>query len=388
MPRLPHRFALVVLAASLAIPTAISARTRVVHPGDSIASALQFSQSGDRIVVQPGVYHEGAAGDLNALTVTVDGIELIGNSRPGRPVVLENAGGQSYGIWVSPADSTGAAAEANDESPPCATSGAVLRHFALTGFTVRGFDEHGVHLACVDGFALADNISDGNLVYGLFPILSKHGLLARNEVVNTTTDAAVYVGQSDDVLVTRNRVHDSLLGIEVQNSRHCAVTANDVFGNTLGILLDVGVDKVIKTQETTFVGFNHVHDNNRANSASPDDFIAVLPPGIGVLLVGADTSVVSRNNVSANGFAGIANVSLCLGLALAGQPCAGIDVDPWPDGNRITNNIAQGNGGILTGIPELDALSADLVWDGSGADNCWASNTFGTAVPPVLPACL
>jgi len=387
MLRLAHRAALIFLVVGLTFPSLALARRRGVRPGESIRTALQAAHPGDRIEVQPGVYHEGASNDLNALTVTVDGIQLVGLSQPGRPVVLENSGSQSYGIWLSPADSTGAAAQANDERPPCGASGARLRGFSLSGFTVRGFSEHGVHLACVNSFSLRDNTSDGNEVYGLFPILSTHGVLEGNLVLRTGKDAAVYVGQSDDVLISDNEVHDSLLGIEVQNSRHCMVIANDVHDNTLGILVDVGVDKVIKTQETTFVGFNKVRDNNRTNSAQPGDFIAVLPPGVGILLVGGGTSTVSHNTVTSNHFAGIGVVSLCLGLALEGEPCTGIDVDPLPDGNRVTNNLVQGNGTIPTGDPLLDTLRADLVWDGSGSGNCWRANAIGTAVPPVLPTC-
>ena len=387
MPRLTYRAALIFLAAALACPSLALARRRAVRPGQSIRAALQAARAGDRIEVPPGVYHEGGSGDLNALTVTADGIQLVGLPQPGSPVVLENSGNQSYGIWVSPADSAGAAAQTNGERPPCATSGARLRGFSLSGFTVRGFSEDGVHLACVDGFSLTENTSDGNEVYGLFPILSTRGVLDGNLVLRTGKDAAVYVGQSDDVVISDNEVHDSLLGIEVQNSRHCTVIANDVHDNTLGILVDIGVDKIIKTQETTFVVFNKVHDNNRTNSAEPGDFIAVLPPGVGILLVGADTSTVTHNTVTSNGFTGIAVVSLCLGLALEGQPCTGIDVDPLSDGDRVVNNIVKGNGTVPSSNPFLDALRSDLAWDGSGTGNCWSSNVFGVAVPPALPTC-
>lgn len=37
--------------------------------------------------------------------------------------------------------------------------------------------------------------------------------------------------------------------------------------------------------------------------------------------------------------------------------------------------------------PPFDALAADLVWDGSGTDDCWSANQFTTSVPPQLPAC-
>src|SRR5205807_4120057 len=135
-------------------------RTLVVREGGSIAAAIARAAPGDTIQVLPGVYHEGQPGDLNALTITTDDLTLEGRSLPGQPVVLENAGGQSFGVWVSPADSTGAAAEANDELPPCGSGGSRLHGFAIRGFTVRGFEQHGVHLACVDGFTIDGNVAE------------------------------------------------------------------------------------------------------------------------------------------------------------------------------------------------------------------------------------
>ena len=93
------------LILSAGLPAA--ARTLVVRPGGSIRAALARASAGDRVEVWPGVYREGASGDLNALTITKSGIALVGLSAPGRPVVLENAGAQGYGVWVSPANSAG-----------------------------------------------------------------------------------------------------------------------------------------------------------------------------------------------------------------------------------------------------------------------------------------
>ena len=382
-----------VLAVVLGIPMPVFSATIIVQPGDSIAAAIQGAQTGDVIQVQPGTYHEGAAGDLNALTITKSGIEIDGNSTADSPVILENAGGQSFGIWVSPADSAGAAAQANPEAAPCATSNALVKQFKLSGVTVRGFAEHGVHLACVDGFTLSGNISDSNDVYGLFPIFSHNGLITGNEVLGTGSDAAIYVGQSDHVVVSNNNVHDSLLGIEVQNSQASAVIANNVHDNTLGILVDVQEGHIIKTQTSTTVNSNQVYNNNRANTAEPGDVIAVLPAGIGILLVGGDSGVVTQNTVVANQFAGIGVVSLCLAFQLEGQGCAGLDVNPLPTNNHVQDNVAQGNGTVALGN-QLDAFRGDLVWDGTGTGNCWADNTYGTGVPSnglgtgaVLPVC-
>jgi parallel beta-helix repeat protein len=369
------------MALELLMPSIARARTHVVQPGDSIRAALAQAQPGDRITVLPGVYREGAAADPTALTVTLDGIALVGLSSPGHPVVLQNAGGQSYGLWVSPADSAEPTADA--VRPPCGSSGATLRGFLLAGFTLQGFPQHGAHLACVEGFALIGNVSDHNDVYGLFPVLSRHGVLANNEVMHTGRDAALYVGQSDDVLISGNRVHDNLLGIEIENSRRCTVLGNDVSANTVGLLVHVLRHLLRTTQEDTTVALNKVHDNNRRNTADPEDAVAAFPPGIGILLVGADTTTVSGNHVTRNGSLGLGVVSPCLG-----QDCAGFDVDPNPDGNRIVGNVIQGNGTAPPPSSPMAALRpADLLWDGTGEDNCWQFNVFTTSVPPALPAC-
>jgi len=80
MPRLTYRAALIFMVAALACPSLALARRRAVRPGQSIRAALLAARPGDRIEVPPGVYHEGAPGDLNALTVTADNIQLVGLS--------------------------------------------------------------------------------------------------------------------------------------------------------------------------------------------------------------------------------------------------------------------------------------------------------------------
>jgi len=95
---------------------------------------------------------------------------------------------------------------------------------------------------------------------------------------------------------------------------------------------------------------------------------------------------VRKNLVTGNHFSGVGVVSLCLALSLLGQPCDAVDVDPFPDGNRIIGNIVKENGTQPTAGP-LDAFRADLSWDGAGTGNCWKANAFGSSVPPALPSC-
>jgi parallel beta-helix repeat protein len=377
-----------VIVLCLAAPLPAAARTIIVHPGGgSIRAALAQAQPGDRVAVLPGTYREGKPGDLNALTISKSGITLVGLSLPHRPVVLENAGGQSFGIWVSPRDSSGAAAQSDREHPPCGRQGTTVRDFSLSGFTVRGFALDGVHLTCVDGFSLSGNVADGNGEYGLFPIRSRHGRISFNEVKHTQADAGIYVGQSEDVDIRNNHVHGNQLGIEVENSVSCDVVGNLVHGNTFGVFVDILPFLQRHRQAGTTITGNQIYDNNRPNTAEPDELIGRLPPGIGILLTGADRTRVSENAVTGNHFAGIGVTSLCLAFALQGLPCTGLDIEPNPDFNRIVRNLVLGNGDVPVGIPQLDALRADLGWDGSGKGNCWQGNIHATSVPAALPGC-
>jgi hypothetical protein len=137
------------------------------------------------------------------------------------------------------------------------------------------------------------------------------------------------------------------------------------------------------------VAFNSVRDNNRPNTAAPDELLGILPKGIGILVAGGKNTTVLMNDVRNNGFAGIAVSSLCLGLALQDPDidCTGLGIDPDPVDDRILANRLSGNGTVPLENPFFDALRADLIWDGSGTGNCWSGNRFATSTPPELPAC-
>jgi len=106
------------------------------------------------------------------------------------------------------------------------------------------------------------------------------------------------------VLITGNVVHDNLLGIEVENSGRCAVIGNHAYGNTMGIFVDILPFLQRGTQEETLVAFNSVHDNNRPNTADPQDLLGILPTGIGILVAGGKSTTVLMNDVRKNGFFG------------------------------------------------------------------------------------
>ena len=344
-----------------------SASTIRVRPGDSIQAAINTAPENATIMVEPGIYHE-SADQPSAVVISKNGIQLVGLSTPDEPVVLENAGGQMNGIWVSPADSLN---PMDPEAPPCGENGELLNGFLLQGFTVRGFDQYGVYLACVDGFTLTQNLSDANTVYGLFPVRSHNGELSDNEAQNTTLDSALYVGQSDHVMITNNRSHDNVQGLEIENSSDITAMQNELFDNTAAIIADI-MPGLQKTDQTNvMIAENNVHDNNRPNTEAPGGPTADTPQGTGIVLLGGTMVTVQNNMVANNGFQGIIVTSYCTGLSV---PCTGLDIDPNPENDQVINNQLINNGNDESD-PVLSHFAADLFWDGTGQGNCWSGNS-------------
>ena len=328
----------------------------VVSVETTIQAAVDAASPGDVIHIQPGLYKE-------AVIVNKPNIKLIGLSSSGNAVIIENPGNENNGITVR-ADGDG---------------------FELHNVTIRNFESNGVVMIRADHFVLSHITVIDCGEYGLWPIRSNHGVI-EHCTASGHSDSGIYTGQSNDIVMRFNRVFNNTIGLEIENCVDVIATNNQSYDNVTGILVVLLPGLTEKVSSNITVSNNHVYKNNKTNTADPaDGFEAFVPTGGGILVVGSDNTLVEKNTVQHNQFLGIAVVSsLTLG-ALAGLPPEAFsDIEPNPDDVQIRNNTVNTNGAVQ---PALPFPAADLLWDGSGNNNCWIDNKYKNSFPAILPIC-
>lgn len=368
-----------VIALTCALPAV--ARTRVVHPGESIQEAVDRSRPGDTVLVLPGLYREPGrpcptnAARTCAVVISKDDIRLIGKPRPGAPVVLENAGGQHTGIAVARVGATGAECLSQRRQR--------IDGSLVEGFTIKGFDRNGIFMLCVDHWLIDSVAAHDNAAYGLFPSHCGPGRVVRS-VATGANDTGIYVGQSHDVRMDHNLAYDNVNGFEVESSIRVQVEHNVAFQNTAGLVMFIEPDADILVSQDNRIAHNVMYDNNRPNTCEPGDEVCLIPPGVGILSVGGERNRIENNWVWNNDTVGIALVDSCsaLGLEPDSPECAALGFNPFPRDTRIQRNVALGNGTAPAQPP-----GADLLWNGTGTGNCWRDNLAVLLVPPELPRC-
>ena len=221
--------------------------------------------------------------------------------------------------------------------------------------------------------------------YGLFPEFCKNGVVEHCSATGHN-DVGIFIGQSENITLEHNIAFANVNGFEIQNSTDVTVSKNKSYDNVCGILVILLPGRTIKTSANILVSKNHVYDNNHINFAEPGSLEAFLPVGSGILVVGVDNVTVEDNKINDNNFVGVATVSTLILGALAGLPPeAFADIEPNPDGAKIISNKLSNNGAAPpAGLP---LPGVDLLWDGSGTNNCWKNNNYSTSYPSPLPAC-
>jgi parallel beta-helix repeat protein len=370
------------VAVALFVTTAVAeAAVHRVYPDGSIQAAIDAASPGDTILVEPGEYYEDATSRYG-LRIATDNLRLIGKVKQGKgdagKVRIIANGAQETGVFAAP---EGCEYDVSDDSPAgqeCRSR--ELQGFYIRGFSVEEFPKNGIQTRWVDGFEFVRNTSVNNLNNGIYPTLSANGLVRNNESYGSL-DTAMWVAGSENVRVIGNELYGSVIGFEITVSNEVEVKQNEIYDNTVGVGLfhpNGAGNPPLPVMANWLIEQNDVYDNNRPNMALPGTFQSILPPGIGVLLLGVSDHVVAKNNVLDNDFVGIGVLGWCTATGTTPESCAAKPPITAPDAsnNLIQLNYLSGNGQLPLAGP-LNFLAADVTYfdlgDGS-TGNCFKKN--------------
>lgn len=336
------------------------------------------AMEGDTVCFVDGVYtlNEGVSVDVSNLTIR-------GQSREGTVLDFAAQTAGANGIQVT---SDG---------------------FTVRDITVKNTPGDGIRVTGANGVTFSNvavtwdgGPSEDNGAYGLYPVQCQN-VLVENSVVSNASDAGIYVGQSEMIIVRDNEVFGNVAGIEIENSSFAEVVDNDAHDNTGGILIFDLPGLPVQDGRMNKIHRNRVVNNNTQNFAPEGNIVGEVPTGTGILILASDGNEIHDNTITGNGTLGIAIASY---LALD-RPFDDPEFDPYPEGNYVHNNLVEGNGDapagrfgiILSQVnSETDGVE-DLVWggifdsekdntDGSLTNCFWENNDSNGDPAPYLNA--
>jgi parallel beta-helix repeat protein len=182
--------------------------------------------------------------------------------------------------------------------------------------------------------------------YAIYPVLAED-VLMEDCVAKGSSDAGIYVGQSKNIIVRRNKASGNVAGLEIENSVAADVYDNEVEGNAGGLLV-FGLPDLIQNTGAVRVFDNTAHANNTANFAG-GGIVAEVPSGFGALIMSSAGVEFFGNHLDGNETAGLAIVSYCVADQTYCVPANdGKILDPYPRDIYVHDNIISGNGNNST----------------------------------------
>lgn len=253
----------------------------LVEAGEGAAArlteALILAEPGDTIRIGPGRF-ELAEG----LSLQVDDVTVAGAGPDATVLSFRGQTGAGEGLLV--------------------TSDRVV----LQGFAVEDAKGDGVKSKGSDEITFRDlrvewtgGPKPENGAYGVYPVSSRHVLVER-VTVRGASDAGIYVGQSEDIVVRNSRAEYNVAGIEIENSFRADVHGNVATHNTGGILIFDLPNLPVQGGHDIRVFDNDVVDNDTPNFAPPGNIVGIVPKGMGIMVMANRNVHVFGNRLSGN----------------------------------------------------------------------------------------
>jgi len=325
---------------------ACAGRCIEVSPSDNdqetVLRVLIDARPGDVITLRAGTYRF-----TGQLSLDVDNVTIRGEGMDRTILSFRNQTLGAEGLFVT-ANAFTIEDLALEDSP-----GDLLKIIGADGVTIRRVRAE---------WTRGPDTDNGS--YGFYPVESRN-VLIEESIVRGASDAGVYVGQSHNVIVRRNRAEFNVAGIEIENSTDADVYENTATRNTGGILVFNLPGLPFIDGRRTRVFHNQVFDNNTPNFAPRGSIVAGVPTGTGVMLLANDEVQVFENTLRDNGTTHVLILSYHTAAILAGLSGRDPNSDKYSETLYIYNNTYEHGGatpddgvadlnGTITGIPMPD----------------------------------
>jgi parallel beta-helix repeat protein len=217
------------------------------------------------------------------------------------------------------------------------------KKMVLEDFSVQNTKGDAIKTQQVDGMVFrrvkaewTNGPNEKNGAYGLYPVQCNNVLIEYSEA-RGASDAGIYVGQSNFVIVRNCKAWENVAGIEIENTSYADVYDNEAWNNTGGLLIFDLPDLVKKKGGYARLYNNNIHDNNHVNFAPKGNIVAKVPQGTGIMLMASNNVEIFNNRVINNISAGTAIVS----YYISENPIKDSAYYPYPSSIYIHDNIYE-----------------------------------------------
>ena len=255
-------------------------------PYTEIQEALILASPGDIIHLSAGLYELE-----DSLSIDVNNLILEGEGINDTVLSFKNQLSGAQGLSVT-------------------SDNVILRDFA-----VENAKGDAIKVKGVDGISFirvrtewTGGPSSENGAYGLYPVESKNVLIDSCVAIGAS-DAGIYVGQSENIIVKNSVAEFNVAGIEIENSYYADVFNNYASNNTGGILVFDLPDIPQQGGHHIRVFNNKSVNNNTDNFAPEGNIVGEVPRGSGIIIQANSHVEIFDNDIGDNDTINIAVVT-------------------------------------------------------------------------------
>ena len=300
-----------------------------VNSQEQLQEALILAKPGDTIKLQEGLYQFE-----DGLSLDIDNVKIIGAGMDKTVLSFADQKSGAQGLLVT-------------------SDKVILKDFAIEdakGDALKVIGANGIYMVNIRT-EWTGGPKSTNGAYGLYPVESKDVLIDGCIAIGAS-DAGIYVGQSENIIVRNSRAHYNVAGIEIENSYYADVYDNIASHNTGGILVFDLPDLPQQGGHHVRVFRNKAIDNDTDNFAPEGNIVGEVPRGTGIIIQANSDVEVFDNDISGNG-------TVNLSIVTYSAETEDENYYPHPKSIQVHGN-RFGDGGF---DPDVDKAIAGILYE-------------------------